>query len=370
MKPHLFCIVLLLGLVVGGLTACAPAEPVKLGYLGGLSGRASDLGEAGRNGVLLAVEQANAAGGINGRKIELLIRDDGQNEETARAAIGEFAQAGVAAVIGPMTSRVAMAVLEPSGQAGLTVVSPTVTASTFSGRDDHFFKVVSSTAEHARISAAYQHAAGLRRVAVILDAENAAFTNDWLEQYRQAFEALGGQMVAAEIFASGEDASYAQAVGRLKAVEADSLHFIANAADAVRLLLIARAQGLHQPASAATWAATERLLELGGQTVEDLIVTQYFDREDTSAAYLAFREAYRARFQDNPGFASVAAYDAARAVIVALRKQASGQALKQTLLSAGPYAGIQGEWNFDRYGDGERKAWAAVVRGGRFVRVD
>jgi branched-chain amino acid transport system substrate-binding protein len=45
------------------LGGCGPTEPIRLGFLGGLSGRVADLGGAGRDGVQLAIEQANAGGG-------------------------------------------------------------------------------------------------------------------------------------------------------------------------------------------------------------------------------------------------------------------------------------------------------------------
>lgn len=357
-------------LCCGLLAACAPREPVKLGFLGGLSGRVADLGEAGRDGTQLAVEEANATGGINGRPIELFIEDDGQDAQKALSAIDKLAGIKVVAVIGPMTSAMAVAVLEPSAQAGLLLVSPTVTASTLSDRDDNLFKVVSSTRAHARLSAESVFALGQRRIACIYDTNNAAYTKDWLEQFRAAFEARGGVVSAVETFTSGVDASYSAAVHALKPAAADSLHFIANATDTVRLLQLSRAAGLTQPASAATWAATEQLIELGGRWVENLYLTQYFDRDDLSPRYVKFRDLYRGRFRQEPGFASIAAYDATRAVIEALRKQAPRHSLKSALLSSGPYEGIQGQWNFDRSGDANRSAWMTVVRNGRFVRAD
>ena len=66
--------------LIGGLAllvACQKPEPIRIGFVGGLSGRVADLGGAGRNGVQLALEQRNAAGGINGRSVELVVRDDG-----------------------------------------------------------------------------------------------------------------------------------------------------------------------------------------------------------------------------------------------------------------------------------------------------
>ena len=63
-------------LVLGLVSGCGPREPVRVGFLGGLSGRVADLGEAGRNGAQIAVEEVNRAGGIDGRQIQLIVRDD------------------------------------------------------------------------------------------------------------------------------------------------------------------------------------------------------------------------------------------------------------------------------------------------------
>jgi len=70
-------------LVLGLVNGCGPREPVRVGFLGGLSGRVADLGEAGRNGAQIAVEEVNRAGGIDGRRVELIVRDDAQNPEKA-----------------------------------------------------------------------------------------------------------------------------------------------------------------------------------------------------------------------------------------------------------------------------------------------
>src|SRR5512139_4244843 len=79
---------LLLVLVL--LSGCGPREPLRIGFIGGLSGRVADLGEAGRNGVQIAIEEINRAGGVKGRQIELLVRDDAQTPEKAIAAVNEL----------------------------------------------------------------------------------------------------------------------------------------------------------------------------------------------------------------------------------------------------------------------------------------
>ncbi len=138
----------------------------------------------------------------------------------------------------------------------------------------------------------------------------------------------------------------------------------------MRLVQLSRNLGLHQPVTTSTWAATEHLIQLGGRTVEGITVAQFFNRDDASPRYRAFAAAYRARFKQEPGFASVAAYDATKAVLTALAKVGRDQSLKQALLAAGPYEGLQDRWSFDRNGDARRQTHITVVRNGRFVLVE
>lgn len=351
------------------LAGCAPPPPLKLGFLAGLSGRGADLGTAGRNGALLAVDEANARGGIHGRPVELVVRDNEQDAAAITAALEYLAADGVVAIIGPLLSSVAQTAVPVADKLGLIMVSPSVTASEFANKDDLFFRVASTTRDNTRRSAEAQYARGLRRIAIAYDLSNRAYTTDWRNEFRQAFEQLGGQIVAAVEFTSGQDAGYADVVRQLGQTRPDGLLLIANAVDTVHLIRQARNQGLAQPMIGVTWAATEQLLELGGRTIEGFHVTQFFNREDSSPRYVAFRAAYRARFRQEPGFVSVVSYDATQATLEALTRQGK-QSLKQALLTSGPYQGLQEQWNFDRFGDAGRRAFVTEVRNGRFVLID
>ena len=96
MRQLVACLLVLLFLIGG----CSPREPLRIGFLGGLSGNVADLGEAGRNGAQIAIEEANRAGGINGRQLaEAILRDypqmrivlmSGYTDETAEDAASEL----------------------------------------------------------------------------------------------------------------------------------------------------------------------------------------------------------------------------------------------------------------------------------------
>ena len=101
------------------LGACDAPPPIRLGFIGGISEANADLGSSGRNGVQLAIEQANAQGGVRGRSIELLIKDDQLDPEQGQRATQQLIDAQVAAILGPMTSTMAVASAPLATRAGV-----------------------------------------------------------------------------------------------------------------------------------------------------------------------------------------------------------------------------------------------------------
>jgi branched-chain amino acid transport system substrate-binding protein len=149
-----------------------------------ISGRVADLGpvsqcrDAGGG-------DAQKAGGIGGRQVELLVEDDQQDAEVARKAFARLAERKVEAVVGPMTSAMALAVVPLANDAKLLLVSPTVTTTALSGIDDQFLRVIRATTPYAQKSAGHHlHQQGSRRVAVAYDQRNQAYSG-WLADYRQ-----------------------------------------------------------------------------------------------------------------------------------------------------------------------------------------
>ena len=351
--------------ICGALLGCAPPEPLRLGFLGGISGRVADLGIAGRNGATLAVEMRNSSGGVNGRAVELIVEDDKQDPDLARKAVGRLLERKVEAIIGPMTSAMAMVVVPEINAAGIPLIAPTVTTNALTGIDDQFFRVVAPTATHVLKSAEYHFVEqGLRRVALVCDLRNKAYSESWAGDFRKAFAAMGGSIVAELGFDSSD--SLAALATKVLASKPDGVMIIANSVDTGLLVQQIRMRNASVRLGTAEWAATERLLELGGKAVEGLVVAQYVDRESKAAAYLSFRHAYRQRFAQEPGFAGLTAFDATNVALDALAGQSSGQTLKEAILAHGEYAGAQSPIRFDAHGDTRRDTFLSVIRDGEF----
>lgn len=349
------------------LAGCGEPEPLRVGFLGELSGRSPELAEAGRNGALMAIDAAQASGRLKGRRVDVLVRDTGPSAESAASAARELVAAKVDAIIGPMTSGMVAPIQSVTEAAGVVLVSPTATAMQFHGRNDLLFRVNWTTRDNGVNYARHCHAKGLRRLSVAANENNRAFSESWLEEFRAAFDGLGGAILTSRYFDSGGD-SYTEIVAAMLAPGPDGLLFIGNSVDVPRLAQQAYKLRPGIMMIAAEWAATNQLIELGGKAVEGMLVVQNFYQDDRSPRYIAFRDAYLTRFGKAPAFSSVLAHDAASVLVDALGQRGEGMTTKEALLSFGPYQGLQQQISFDANGDASRIAHFMVVRNGRFVR--
>lgn len=361
------------GMLLAGmlLAGCERREPLRIGFFAALSGRSTDLGVGGRNGAMLAIEERNAAGGVKGRRVDLLVRDAPQDPEAARQVFSELLQQRVVAVIGPMVSSLAMVAAPLADAAQIPLVSPTVTTAELSGLDDYFFRVIAGTEVYATHNAHYlAQKLEYHRAVVIYDLANLAYTESWLEHFRAEFSNWGGEMVAERTFTSGVDVAFTPLVGELLATHPDFILIIANAVDAALICQQIRKASPTMPIAMSEWGSTERFIELAGSAAEQVYVAQFLDRNDTSPRYQQFRQAFQQRFGQEPGFAGVAGYDAAQVLLAALERQSSGESLKSVLLKLGEVQGVQQRFSFDRFGDSDRQTYLSVIRDGRYQTVE
>ncbi len=352
------------------LPGCSDPTPIRIGFIGGISGRGADLGISGRNGAQLAVEQWNARGGINGRPVELLTRDDGGDPEHARRVFRELALSGCQAVVGPMTSAIALAIAPLADELEVTLVSPTVTTNSLSGRDDHFFRVVAPTRHFTEQSAIHlgEHL-GLQRLAVIYDASNAAYAASWLADFRLRYEDAGHAIVKVLTFESGAQERLLPLARQLLADPVDGILILANSLDAALLAQQVRRLDSDVQLAASEWAATSRLTEMGGRAVEGMSIASFLDEDNQSPPYVAFLEAYRKRFGSEPSFGGLTGFDAANVVLNGLARKRDGETMRDYLRRAPTVPAAQGPFDFDADGDGQRSTFIMTIRDGRFVRV-
>lgn len=353
------------------LTACGEEPPLKIGFVGGMTGRVSDLGVAGRDGVILAVEGQNHAGGIAGRMVELVARDDHQDADRARQAVRELLKEGVIAIIGPMTSSMAVVIKPLIEEGQMVTISPTVKTDQLSAQDDFFLRVTPPLSSNARqLAIQAVNNLHLRKFAVIYDLSNRAFTETWLNYFKTALQEQGGEVVAEEDFTSDPSVHFLPIAERIVAKEPDGVLMLSNAIDTALLAQQFNKLGSRTPLFCSEWAFTTDLISFGGRAVEGMSSYHSFNANSEDPHYLEFKERFIQRFGYAPAFASVLAYDAASFLFAGLANNPAREGLKGSLLALGSYRGLQSPFKVDRFGDVERRLFLTVVADGQFKVVD
>jgi len=349
------------------VTCTRKPEPIKVGFVGGLTGRTSDLGISARNGVVLAVEEQNAAGGVAGRPIVLITKDDQQDPESALKVDLELIQEGAVAIIGHLTSQMSVEAVPLVNQRHIVMLSPTTSTSQLAGKDDYFIRVIVSVDDSIRHLAGYAfHDLGLTRVVVAYDTSNRSFTEEYFTIFNSTYESMGAGQVIPEAFESGSTNGFADIAERILAEAPEGIVIAANALDTAILCQQIRQHNATVRLLASGWAYTSDFLQHGGPAVEGVIFPQWYDPQSGSPSFKAFATRYEARYGKFPNFASMFGYDAAKVLIEALHITQDPARLKAVILDQGTFKGLQGEIRIDRFGDARRKFYLFIVHNGKF----
>lgn len=369
-RLHLSCLLLSLCLCLA-LTSCGEDVPLKIGFVGGLTGRVADLGVAGRDGVILAVEEKNQSGGIAGRQIEVIVRDDQQNAEHARLAVKDLNKENVLAIIGPMTSSMAMVVKPVVDAEQIIMISPTVKTDQLSDQDDSFFRVTAPLTQNADLVAEYASTQlGLKKFAVVYDVSNREFTETWLNHFQKTLEGLGGEVLIAEEFNSQPDVRFLSIAEKVLEADPEAVLMLSNAIDTAMLAQQFRKLGSVVPFFSSEWAFTTDLISFGGRAVNGMTSFHSFNVDSQNKRYKTFAENFTRRFGYAPSFATVLAYDAATFLFHGLEITTRRNEIKKALLEVGSFEGLQSPVTVDKYGDVERKLYLTVVEDGHFKVLD
>ena len=354
---------MILALLIG--SGCAEKKPIKIGYLGSITGKLGDLGVAGRDAAMHAVEQLNGQGGVHGRKLELIVRDDTLNPTVAAQMTEELIKQGVVAIVGPIASSMSKAALPVAEKAGIVMVSPTSSSNELSGKDDYFFRVMEPNAKFAAHLAENALKMGIKRLSVIYDTNNRPYTVDIFEVFRESFVTGGGTISADVSFDSTLKPAFTPLVKRLNLAASDGVMVLASSVDSVMIAQQIRKEGSKTPIlSGACGIAQRDLLQLAGKSSEGIIFTLPVNNQSTSPAFIRFKESFNKRFNYPPTFAAVLSYDAIQLVISALKNNSDPKLLRRTIKSISSFDGLQGPIKLDQFGDPNRNLFILHYRNG------
>jgi len=323
-----------------------PGEAVLIGMVGSLTGPEAHFGLDTRDGVTLALEEANAAGGVAGRPLALRAYDaQSKPEEAASAAMRLVLQDKVVLIIGENASSNTLAMAPAVAAAQVPLISPSATnARVTAAGGPYVFRVCFVDAFQGEAMAAFARSTlKLSRLAVLTDVKS-DYSVGLADVFRRRFVALGGTVVAEESYAKG-DSDFRAVLTRMKAHQPEAIFIPGYYSDAGPIARQARELGLQAVLLGGDgWDSGGKLAELGGTAVEGAYYSTHFSPDNPSAPVQRFLQAYQARFGRLPDALGALGYDAARVGIAALRATAGvgGAALRAAIAATHDFDGVTG----------------------------
>src|SRR3954463_8517341 len=336
------------------LGAAAAAEPIKIGVAEALTGGAAQYGLSIRNGFQLAVDEINAAGGINGDKIELVIEDEqGKKDEAINAFKKLIFQDKALMLFGPTLSNSAKSA-DPIAQAAHIVVFGTSnTADGITSIGDHVFRNSVTEADvlpvTIRVAA---KVAKIKKVAVMYGNDD-VFTKSGYDAFKKALEDQKMPVTTTETFAKG-DVDFKAQLTKIKATNPDAIVLSALLAEGAPIMVQARQLGLNVPVIGGNGMNSVKVFDLAKGASDGLWVGSPWSIENRTPENNSFIIAYTKKYSSPPDQFAAQAYDAMHIAAEAMKKiKFSGDLAKdrealQAALPAIKWNGATGPFVFRR----------------------
>ncbi|MGZ9146799.1 MAG: ABC transporter substrate-binding protein [Candidatus Deferrimicrobiaceae bacterium] len=367
--------VLLAGLSSGCKTP--PAKEIKIGLITPLSGDVKTFGESVRNAFGIAVEEANAKGGVAGRKITTFIVDDKNDPtEASNAANLLINQNGVQAIVGSVTSKTTIPVSDLAQSYRIptitgTATNPKVTVAD-GKRKDYMFRACYTDSFQGTVMAKFARDT-LRAAngAVLYDASN-DYSKGIAEVFRDAFLRMGGKVVAYESYGK-DDVDFSALLTKVKAAQPEVL-FLPDYYNKVGLIAKqAKETKLNVTLIGPDGWDSPELVKVAGDALEGGYFSNHYSPEDTRPEVVNWVKKYKEKFQQTPDALGTLAYDATNMLLEAIRKANSidpGK-IRDALASLSGFEGVTGKFTMDENGDPIKSAVILRIQGGKqkFLQV-
>lgn len=373
LRPHL--VLLILPLLLGLALSCSQKKnddrsTIKIGFFGDLTGPTFNFGLSAKNGVLMAADEINQAGGINGHQIDIVIEDDkGSPEEAARVTGKLIDRYKVIAIVAAGASGNSLAASPKAQAAHVPLIAPSSTNPAVTQAGDYIFRACFIDPFQGKVMAKFAaNTLEAKKAAIMLDF-NSPYSRGLTEFFELSFTKLTGQIVIKQSFSQG-DADYRGQLSAIKTANPDVIYIPGYYGDVAIIAKQARQLGLNVPLLGTDgWDAPE-LWELGGDALNNSYISNHYSADDPSETIQKFVHAYRQRYGNlTPDAHAALAYDALRFLAEAIQKAGTteGPKLRDALAETKNFPGVTGTITMDASRNAVKPAVVLKLEDGRYV---
>lgn len=361
-------------LCISAFTGCDQASQqtesgnvYKIGGMGPLTGEASSYGLSVKQGAQVAIDEINAAGGVDGHQLELVFEDDQNVEEKAISAYNKVMDEDVIAILGAVTSGCSIAVSDESINDGILQITPSGSAQKCTANDNSF-RICFTDPLQGKTMADYIADNGITSVAIIYNVAD-EYSKGITDAFVEEAEVKGLKIAAKESFNTG-DVDFKTQLTKIKGTDAQAIFLPIYYADVASISKQATTVGVKLPYYGCDgWDGI--IEQVGGDTsdIEGAVFLTPFIADSDQENVKAFVSAYKEDYQETPDQFAADAYDGIYAIKAAI-ETCKGDVSNENLVAAMTQIelkGLTGDMTFTAEGEPNKSAQVAMIEKGQYV---
>lgn len=344
----------------------ADPQEIVIGHYASMTGSEATFGRSTDNGIQLAIDEINAAGGVNGKKVRVITYDDKGDAREAGTAVTRLVTSDhVVAVLGEVASSLSLVAAPVCQQNHVPMVSPSSTNPKVTKIGDMIFRVCFIDPFQGFVCAKFARENLKATKAAILYDQTGAYSVGLNEEFAKGFVRLGGQIVARETYQAGDQDFSAQLIA-IRASRPDVIFVPGYYTDIGNIAIQARRLGIKAPLLGGDGWDSDKLGEIGGKSIDGSYYSNHYSHQDPNPRVQDFIRKYKERFGNTPDGLAALGYDAARILCEAIGRSPSlgGADIAAELAKTKDFDGVTGKISINKDRDAVKPAVILEMKAG------
>jgi branched-chain amino acid transport system substrate-binding protein len=335
----------------GGNSGPTPAggDTIRIGVYGDTSGATSSFGQSTKNGIQLAFEEINAAGGVNGKKLDMVFEDDQGTPEKAKTVIQKLiSQDKVVAVLGEVASSNSLAAAPVAQEAKIPMITPSSTNPKVTEVGDYISRVCFIDPFQGSVMAKFAANTLGAKTAAILGDNSSDYSKGLTQFFEQEFTKLGGRIITKQTYAQ-RDQDFKAQLTQMRDQKPDVIYIPGYYGEVGIIAKQARELGMNQPLLGGDGWDSPELWKLGGAALNPAYISNHYSADNPAPEIQNFVKAYQAKFNVAPDSLAALAYDSAKVLADAIKRAGGTDSakLKDAINSTKDFKGVTGTITLD-----------------------
>jgi len=345
--------IMILAVLISAMTGCSSSvtedtDTIKIGVASPYTGDYAQFGDYTKDGVELAVEEINKAGGVLGKPIQIVYGDDKGDSKEAVSVAQKFASdKGIVGIIGHFFSGATLAAGPIYQQNEIPTIAVASTNPDVADIGDYVFRInVGDNYQGSQLAQLLKDK-GYNKVSVIYD--NSDYGKGVSDVFTQSFTEIGGEVLLNESYLGGQDKDFSLILTKVKNTDTEVIILVSYYTEASLIIQQARNIGIDVPFYASDSLYTDDFLTLAGDAANGTHVVCYFHESDPSEAAQEFVKKFESKYNKKVDSWSPYAYDAMYVMADAINRAGTtdGPAVRDAIAATTDFQGATGVTNFE-----------------------